>query len=147
MRQWTGQALMACRLFGTEPLPEPIPPCCKLDSWEQISMKFESKLYHFQMHLTLSHVVYQNGSLFFQHFQLYFLNWKINPYGLIFYVKVHVSFLKTNICYSRHYWPQICRYPCPARGGLILLGVGNICTCFWATECVYWFGLDKRCHR
>ena len=50
MHQWTGSSLvqvMACRLFGAKPLPEPIPAYCQLDSWKQISVKFESELYHF----------------------------------------------------------------------------------------------------
>ena len=50
MHQWTGWALvqiMACRLFGTKPLPEPMMTYCQLDSWEQISVKSESELYHF----------------------------------------------------------------------------------------------------
>ena len=50
MHQWTGPSLvkvMACRLFGTTPLPEPMLAYCQLDTWEQISVKFESELYHF----------------------------------------------------------------------------------------------------
>ena len=42
MRQWTGPSLvqvMACRLIGAKPLPEPILSFCQLDSWEQISVK------------------------------------------------------------------------------------------------------------
>ena len=49
MRQWTESSLvqvMACRLFGTKPLPEPMLAYCQLDSWEQISVKFELALYH-----------------------------------------------------------------------------------------------------
>ena len=49
MRQWTGSGLfqvMACRLFGAKPLPEPILVYCYLDSWEQISMKFEFEFYN-----------------------------------------------------------------------------------------------------
>ena len=41
MRHWTGSAfvqVMACRLFGTKPLPEPM-----LDPWEQISVKLKCK--------------------------------------------------------------------------------------------------------
>ena len=34
--------LVAYRLFGTKPLPEAILTCCHLDSWEQVSVKFES---------------------------------------------------------------------------------------------------------
>ena len=50
MHQWTGSALveiMASCLFGAKPLPEPMLAYCQLDSWEQISVKFESKFYHF----------------------------------------------------------------------------------------------------
>ena len=50
MRQWTGSSLvqvMACRLFGAKPLPEPMLTYCQLDSWEHISVKFESEFYHF----------------------------------------------------------------------------------------------------
>ena len=58
MRQWTGSAfvkVMACRLFGAQPLPEPMRVYCQLDSWDQISVKFESEFYHFySMHFKLS---------------------------------------------------------------------------------------------
>ena len=50
MRQWTGSSLvqvMACRLFGAKPLPEPMLSYCQLDSWEHISVKYESEFYHF----------------------------------------------------------------------------------------------------
>ena len=50
MRQWSGSALvqvMACRLNGAKPLPEPMLTCCPLDSWKQTSVKFESEFYHF----------------------------------------------------------------------------------------------------
>ena len=50
MRQWTGSALvqvMACRLFGTKLLPEPMLAYCQFDFWEQISVKMESEFYHF----------------------------------------------------------------------------------------------------
>ena len=46
MRRWTGSALvhvMACRLSGAKPLPEPLLPCCQLDPWEQTLVKLESK--------------------------------------------------------------------------------------------------------
>ena len=46
MRRWTGSALvqvMACRLFGAKPLPEPMRVYYQLDSWEQISLKFKSE--------------------------------------------------------------------------------------------------------
>ena len=35
--------IMACRLFGAKPLPEPMLTFCQLDPYEQASMKFESK--------------------------------------------------------------------------------------------------------
>ena len=38
MRQWTGSSLvqvMACRMYGAKPLPEPKLPYCQLDSWKQ----------------------------------------------------------------------------------------------------------------
>ena len=50
MRQWTGSSLvqvMACRLFGAKPLPEPVWIYCQLDSWEQVSVKFESEFDNF----------------------------------------------------------------------------------------------------
>ena len=46
MCQWTESALlqiMACRLFRTRPLSEPMLVYCHLDPNEQTSMKFESK--------------------------------------------------------------------------------------------------------
>ena len=50
MHQWTGWALvqkMACRLFDTKPLPEPMLVYCQLDSWEKISVKLELEFYDF----------------------------------------------------------------------------------------------------
>ena len=50
MRQWTGSTLvqvMACRLFGAKPLPEPMLDYCQLDPWEQISVKSYSKFIYF----------------------------------------------------------------------------------------------------
>ena len=50
MCQLIGSALvqiMACRLFGAKPLPEPMLAHCQLDSWEQISVKFELEFFHF----------------------------------------------------------------------------------------------------
>ena len=50
MHQWTGSGLvqvMACRLFGAKPLPEPMLAYCQLDSYEHISVKFESESNHF----------------------------------------------------------------------------------------------------
>ena len=50
MRQWNGSAfvqIMACSLLGTKPLSKPMLDYCQLDSWEQISVKFELEFYHF----------------------------------------------------------------------------------------------------
>ena len=52
MRRWTGPSLvqvMACRLFGAKPLPEPKLANFQLDSWEQISVKFLLKFHHFYL--------------------------------------------------------------------------------------------------
>ena len=52
MCQWTGSSLiqlMACRLFGAKPLPEPMLAYCELHAWEQISVKFETEFYHFHL--------------------------------------------------------------------------------------------------
>ena len=60
MRQRTGSSLvhvMACRLFGAKPLPEHTLAYCQLDSWEQISVKFESEflaLLFKEIHLKMS---------------------------------------------------------------------------------------------
>ena len=60
MLQWGGPALvqvMACRLFGAKPLPEPMLTYCQLDPWEQTSVKFESKYktVFMKMHLEMSY--------------------------------------------------------------------------------------------
>ena len=50
MRQSTLSSLvqvMAFRMFGAKPLPEPMLAYCQLDSWEHISVKYESVFYHF----------------------------------------------------------------------------------------------------
>ena len=39
--------VMACRLFGTKPLPEPMMAYCQLDSQEQISVKFKTEFSNF----------------------------------------------------------------------------------------------------
>ena len=46
LRQWTGSALvriMVCRMFGVNPLPEPMRSCCQINIQEQLVFKFESK--------------------------------------------------------------------------------------------------------
>ena len=50
MRHWIRSALvqiMACHLFRAKPLSKPMLPYRQLDSWEQISVIFESEFYHF----------------------------------------------------------------------------------------------------
>ena len=50
IHQWTGSSLvrvMACRLFGAKPLPEPMLVYCQLDSWEQVTVNVESEFYNF----------------------------------------------------------------------------------------------------
>ena len=54
--QWTEWQLiqaMACRLFGAKPLPEPVLAYCQLESWEQISVKFESEYYYFHSRICI----------------------------------------------------------------------------------------------
>ena len=44
MSLWTGPAMvqvMACRLFGVKPLPEPMPTYCQLGPQEHTSVQFE----------------------------------------------------------------------------------------------------------
>ena len=51
MRKWAESALvqvMTCRLFGAKPLPGPLLANYWLDSWQQISVKFDEQSYHFQ---------------------------------------------------------------------------------------------------
>ena len=50
MRQWSGSAMvqvMAWRRTVHKALPEPMLVNCQSDSWEQISVKFESELFYF----------------------------------------------------------------------------------------------------
>ena len=56
---------MACRLFGAKPLPEPMLAYCQLDSWEQTSVKFESKYKTF-IQENESETRLRNGSHFVQ---------------------------------------------------------------------------------
>ena len=52
---------MACRLFGAKPLPEPVLVYCQLDSWEQISVKFEFEFYHFHARKCIENVSANGG--------------------------------------------------------------------------------------
>ena len=58
MRQCRGSALvqiMACRLYGAEPLSKPMMGYCELDPYEQTSVKFQSKYFCFtKMHIKIS---------------------------------------------------------------------------------------------
>ena len=69
MRHWNGLSLvqvMTCRLFGAKPLPEPLLGYCQMDSWEQISVKFESEIYNFNQENAFENVVCQTGRHFVQ---------------------------------------------------------------------------------
>ena len=73
IRQWTGSSLdqvLACRLFGTKPLPEPIQTFCRLDSCKQISVKYKLELFFFIIIFiqenAFKSVVCQNGGHFVQ---------------------------------------------------------------------------------
>ena len=64
MSPGTGPALfqvMACRLLGTKPLPEPMLAYAQLDSWEQISVQFESEFYHFHSRKLILNVCQNDG--------------------------------------------------------------------------------------
>ena len=39
--------VITCRLFEAKPLPKPMLAYCRLDPWEDISMKFVAEFYHF----------------------------------------------------------------------------------------------------
>ena len=54
---------MACRLFGTKPLPEPMLMYCQFDPQEQTSMKFESKYNTFKHINVLENVVYDMAAI------------------------------------------------------------------------------------
>ena len=52
MHQRTGSAMfqvMACRLFGAKPLPEPNLAYCQLNTWEQTAVKFGLYFWHFHL--------------------------------------------------------------------------------------------------
>ena len=57
---------MACPLFGAKPLHELMLAYCQLDSWEQISVKFESEFITFIQENAFEIVVCQNGVHFVQ---------------------------------------------------------------------------------
>ena len=66
MRQGTGSALvqaMACCLFGTKPLPEPMLIFRQLDPCEQTSVKFQSKYFFFFHENTYENVVCEMAAI------------------------------------------------------------------------------------
>ena len=67
MRQWAGLALvqvMACRLFGAKPLPEPMLAYCQYDSWEQMSVNSNQNYIIFIQENVFWIVVIQNDGHF-----------------------------------------------------------------------------------
>ena len=59
MRRWTGSGLvqiMACRLDGTKPLPEPMLTYCQLEPKEHISVKFYLKFKYLYSRNAFEHV-------------------------------------------------------------------------------------------
>ena len=68
--QWTGSSLVqviACRLFGAKPLIEPMLVYCQLDSWGQVSVKYESEFFFsFSLENAFENGVCQNGGHFVQ---------------------------------------------------------------------------------
>ena len=56
--------IMACRLIGTKPLSEPVIEYYQLETWEQISVKFESKQDNFLTRKCVRKCHLHNGSHF-----------------------------------------------------------------------------------
>ena len=59
MRRWTGSGLvqiMACRLDGTKPLPEPMLTYCQLEPKEHLSVKFYLKFKYLYSRNAFEHV-------------------------------------------------------------------------------------------
>ena len=69
MHQWTVSALvqvMAWQGTGVKPLPKPMLAHCKLDFWEQISVKIEPEFYHFHSRKCIWNCLLPNGCHFVQ---------------------------------------------------------------------------------
>ena len=67
MRQWTGYVLvqvMACLLFGAKPLHETMLADSQLDTYEQTSVKFESKYHSFHSRICMCRL--RNGGILFR---------------------------------------------------------------------------------
>ena len=56
--------IMACHLFGAKPLSEPTLGYCHLDTWEQTSVKFNSKFKHFHSRKCIWKCCLENGGHF-----------------------------------------------------------------------------------
>ena len=54
------------RLFGAKPLPEPLLDYCQLDSWVQVSLKFERNFIIFIQENAFENVFCQSGGHFVQ---------------------------------------------------------------------------------
>ena len=69
MRQWTGSSLvqvMPCHLLSANPIPKPMLACCQLDSWKQISVKYELEFYQFHSWKCIWKCCLRNGGHFDQ---------------------------------------------------------------------------------
>ena len=69
MRQWIREALvqiMACRLFGANPLSEPMLEYCYFDPQEQTSVKYSSKYKTFHSQKCILKWLLRNGGHFIQ---------------------------------------------------------------------------------
>ena len=69
MHQWTGSALvqiMACRLFGAKPLPEPVLTYCQLVPWEQTSMNYNQNTKLFIHEYAFENVVCKMAAILFR---------------------------------------------------------------------------------
>ena len=67
MRQWIGSAMvqiMACHLFGAKPLSYPMLEYWQLNSWEQTSVKSQSKFIHFHWGKYIRKYLLWNGGHF-----------------------------------------------------------------------------------
>ena len=83
MHQLTGSSLdqiMACHLYGTKPLQEPVLCCCQLDPNEQTSVKSKTIHKHFlsfwKLHLKMSFAIcgtYYSGFKNVVHWTVFFI--------------------------------------------------------------------------
>ena len=69
IRQWMGPSLvhvMACRLFGPKPLPEPVLAYCQLNSWEKNHWNSNRNSIIFIQEIAFENVTCQDGDHFVQ---------------------------------------------------------------------------------